>query len=220
MLRPNFCCQEFGESCLISSTYLNNLKMKIQYAENGFKYWWIIHPSCGHQHESMAWWLSIRCFSDNIDTYPNLFISFLYCVALSQSVDSRTPFQILCMYWEVTYHWQQIFFGVKRKFWWSSQGLVTYQSHDRCFAQFFLSSIIHWSLSKRRHRNKSSCSLLNRVQSSRSKLTTFLNTGSQLRIQSNRVSAQTPIEQGVCSDSNQTATSDGCVQKLGIISGN
>ena len=115
MLRPNFCCQEFGESCLISITYLNNLKMKIQYAENGFKYWWIIHPSCGHQHESMAWWLSIRCFSDNIDTYPNLFISFLYCVALSQSVDSRTPFQILCMYWEVTYHWQQICFGVKRK---------------------------------------------------------------------------------------------------------
>ena len=112
------------------------------------------------------------------------------------------------------------FFGVKRKIWWSSQGLVTYQSHARCFAQFFLSSIIHWSLSKRRHRNKSSCSLLNRVQSSRSKLTTFLNTGSQLRFQSNRVSAQTPIEQGVCSDSNQTATSDGCVQKLGIISGN
>ena len=59
-------------------------------------------------------------------------------------------------------------------------------------------AIIHWSLSKIWHRNKTACSESNPVQSSRSKSTTCPRKGSLLRFKSN-----------------STATSDGGAQKLG-----
>ena len=45
-------------------------------------------------------------------------------------------------------------------------------------------SIIHWSLSKIRHRDKSACSQLNPLQSRRSKLKTSQRKGHLLRFQS------------------------------------
>ena len=88
---------------------------------------------------------------------------------------------MLCKFWAVTSHWRQIFFYSAMKF---SMELARTCYWPKLFSLLPWSFIDLWV--KEGHRNKSTCSKLNPVQSSRSKLTTCPRKGRLLRFQSNR----------------------------------
>ena len=88
---------------------------------------------------------------------------------------------MLCKFWAVTSHWRQIFFYSAMKF---SMELARTCYWPKLFSLRPWSFIDLWV--KEGHRNKSTCSKLNPVQSSRSKLTTCPRKGRLLRFQSNR----------------------------------
>ena len=104
---------------------------------------------------------------------------------------------MLCKFQAATSHF---YFSCKMKCWWNRREVVAAQSRAHCFTQYFYHSLV-WDNGlwlKIWHRNKTACSELNPVQSSRSKSKTCLRKGRLLKL-----------------ELNSPATSDGGAQNLG-----